>query len=310
MDSDQNAWDFEFQLTANQPAWFSAKTGQGSKDISEFGDNKTGELKCWAIDIDPPAPATTEIKKKFNYLYASAIIVESLPLVAAYEYQAWAFNLATLGTPNGPLTLDGAEYDYCPAYLVYNFWAADDDGYGFAGSSTLSLAPCQQDLRQDRAPVCTKAQFDIWNENEIKFTGAWQCVKCYFEGELEGIGSLIWNKCDLGVKCKKTGVGGNKFTEHILHTNIGRFRVTPSLSTQCNSVFAKFGQDGKTPVDVCSGNQGKYPFLGVLVTELSSNIGPLAIDTYAATTGTGAGQFTAGTQVKWDAADVNAAVKR
>jgi len=309
MDSDQNAWDFEFYLTANQPAWFSAKSGLGSKDVSEFGDNKTGELKCWAIDIDPPAPATTEIKKKFNYLYASAMIVESLPLSAAFEYQAWAFNLTTLGTPNGPLTLDGAEYDYCPSYLVYNFFAEGGDFNGFsAESSYLSLAPCQQDLRQDRSPVCTKAQFDIWNENEIKYTGAWQCVKCYFEGELSDIGSLIWNKCDLGVKCKKTGVGGNKFTYDILHTDLGRFRVSPSLSTQCNSVFAKFGQDGKTPVDVCAGNQGKYPFLGVLVTEVSSTGG--AADTYAATTGTGAGQFTAGAQVKWDAADVNAAVKR
>jgi len=307
MDSDQSAWDFEFPITANQPVWFSAKTGQGSVDVSEFGDNKTGELKCWAIDIDPPAPATTEIKKKFNYLYGSAIIVESAPLVAAFEYQAWAFNLTTLGTPNGPLSLNGTEYDYCPSYLVYNFVADDlnpNDIFG-AGGSYLSLSPCQQDLRQDRLPVCTKAQFDIWNENEIKFTGAYQCVKCYFEGELADIGTLIWNKCDLGAKCKKTGVGGNKFTNGVLHTEIGRFRVTPSLSTACNSVFSKFGQDGKTPVDVCSGNQGKYPFLGVLAMKID-----IGADTLVATTGTQAGQFTAGTQVLWDAADVSGAAKR
>jgi len=317
MDSDQYAWDFEFFITANQPVWFSAKTGEGNAlGISEFGDNKTGELKCWAIDIDPPGEAT-EIKKKFNFLYASAVIIESAPVVAAYEYQAWAFNLYTVGQipsgdPAGPLQLDGLEYDKCPAYLVYNFWAADNDGYGFGGNSTLSLSPCQQDLRQDRAPVCTKAKFDIWNENEIKFTGAYQCVKCYFEGELFDIGNKIWKWSDVA-KPKKSGVGGNKFTENVLHTDIGRFRVTPELSTACNGVFAYNGIDslGKAAViDRCAGNQGKYPFVGVLVTELSSAIfAPVNVDTYAATTGTGAG-VGAATEVKWDAAEIGAAPKR
>jgi len=266
MDKDQNPSDFEIYLTANQAIWFTAWQGYGTVDVSEFGDNKTGELKCWAVDIDPPAQYSTEILKKFNFLYGSAVLVQSDPFPAAFEYQAWAFNANNLPSPAGPINLNGNEYDYCPAYLAYNFYAYDGwvgidygsefpwDHLAVAGNSYLSLSPCQQDLRQDRSPVCTKAQFNIWNENEVKFTGAYQCVKCYFEGVLTGIGGSKWSKCDLNYydkagnflfnKCKATGVGGNKFTYDVLHTDLGRTRVSPSLSTACNGVFARFGEFG------------------------------------------------------------------
>jgi hypothetical protein len=337
MDAAQVPSDFEIYLTANQAVWFTAWQGWGTVDVSEFGDNKTGELKCWAINIDPPAPYTTEILKKHNYLYGSAVLVQSDPFAAAFEYQAWAFNLNNTPLAQaGPINLDGAEYDYCPAYLVYNFWAYGgwvgiDYGTEYpydhpadAGNSYLSLSPCQQDLRQDRLPVCTKAQFNIWNENEVKFTGAYQCLKCYFEGTLTGIGAK-WGSCDLkypspgyaeGVdKCKASGTGGNKFTFDVLHTDLGRLRVSPSLSTACNGVFAKLGNDGKTVVDVCANNQYKSPFVGVLLTDLEvfypiEGLGHVLPNTFAGTTGTGASQFTGATkpggfppQILWDAGD-------
>jgi hypothetical protein len=329
MDSTQAAWDFEFKLTANMPAWFSAKTGVGSVDVSEFGDNKTGELKCWAVDIDPPAPAVSEVAVKFNFLYGSAIIIESLPHTAAFEYQAWAFavNTAQAFSTAGPLNLNGAEYDNCPGYLVYNFFSADEESTEplfTADGSVLSLSPCQQDLRQDKTPVCTKAKFDIWNENEAKLTGAYQCVKCWFESELDEIGALTWQGCDVtkiaNGKCKFTGFGGNKFTVDVIHTDLGRFRVNPLATTDtfaaCKGVFSKLDLDGKTLVDVCpAANQFRTPFVGVLVTKL--DVG--SDDVYAATTGTAAGSFSGGTNIggggpapliKWDAGEIQQAPKR
>jgi hypothetical protein len=307
MDNEQNAWDFEFRLTSYQPVWFSAKTGQGSITVSEFGDFKLGELKCWAIDINPPAPSATEELKQFNYLYGSAIYVAQ-SASESFEYPAWAFALNNKPLdPSGPINLNGTEYDYCPSYLVYNFFA-DASSLDILGSilgNGIILSPCQQDLRQDRSPVCTKAKFDVWNENESKLTGAYQCVKCYFAGDLEDIGLNEWNKCDLGSKCKKTGYRGINFSHAALKTDLGRFRVSPELSSACNNVFSKFGQDGKTPVDVCAGNQIRTPFVGINITGISFN----SAFFYPATTGTQAGQFTNPTktggvppQILWDTA--------
>lgn len=321
MDKSQNAWDFEIELTAYQPIWFSAKDGWGSVDVSQFGDNQTGELKCWAITIPESPEGALEELRQFNYLYGNAIIIESTPEPRAFEYNAWAFFLHTATPGHGNLDLDAVEYDACPAYLVYNFFAegAQADGADF-GETTLTLAPCQQDLRQDKAPVCGKAKFDIWNENEGKLTGAYQCVKCWFEGVLSDIGIDVWDKCDLtsiaNGKCKKTGVGGNKFTYDVLHTDLGRFRVTADTWPACKGVFSKLGQDGKTPVDVCAdtANQFKTPFLGVRLTSVEINAPD---DAWAGTTGTGAGQFTGVTQsggfppyIKWDRGENYQAPKR
>jgi len=41
MDKTQAAWDFEIELTAFQPVWFSARDGYGTYDVSQFGLNPT-----------------------------------------------------------------------------------------------------------------------------------------------------------------------------------------------------------------------------------------------------------------------------
>jgi hypothetical protein len=300
MDIDQKSWDFVFSLTANQPAWFSAKTGQGSIDVAGFGEEKEGELKCWAIKVlpDPNNPGgTIENQIAWNDLYGTALTIfaiSSPPIATSWEYNAYAFaarNIARglpVGDP-GTLLLNGSfvdpGYDACPAYLIFNFFAQDDrfptgsgglgNGLGFpVGSTDLALVPCKQDFRQDSGPICSKVKFDIWNENESKLTGSYQCVKCWFEGVLSDIGTRVWGGCDLANltngKCKPTGFGGNKFTQSFLKTDLGRFRVTPDSFAACTGVFSKIGQDGKTPVDVCGDplNQWKTPFLGLLITQL------------------------------------------
>jgi hypothetical protein len=316
MDSYQQSWDFVFPLTANQPVWFSAKTGLGSIDVAGFGEGKQGELKCWAIKVlpDPKNPGgTIENQIAWNDLYGTAMMIFST-LPSSFEYNAFAFaarNIARglpVGDP-GTLLLNGSfvdpGYDACPAYLIFNFFAEDNKAGGFGGpdgkvgvlafESDLALVPCKQDFRQDSSPICTKVKFDIWNENESKLTGSYQCVKCWFEGILSDIGTATWAGCDLANltngKCKPTGFGGNKFTSSFLKTDLGRFRVTPDSFAACTGVFSKIGQDGKTPVDVCGDplNQWKTPFLGLLITELG--YGDLGL---VATTPAYAGAWVAG----------------
>lgn len=341
MDACQNPWDFEVALTAYQPVWFSAKTGNGSKAVSEFGQGLCeenhasglgddgaqfgkGELKCWAINI-PAVEDGLEQVKKFNYLYGNAIIIDP-DLGRAFEYNAWAFYLDNVpaNPSSGSINLAGGEYDKCPGYLIYNFFAqgavlsTDTAVPGPAfGDSTLTLVPCVQDLRQDREPICTKAKFDVWNENENKLTGAYQCIKCWFEGVLTEIGEKTWNGCDLP-SCRYTGVGGTKFTKGTLKTNLGRFRVSPDTFPACASVFKQYDLDGETVVNVCEpAFQHKTPFLGVLLTDVAvgSKL-PADVNAWAGKTGTTAGSFQQDTghgffpRILWDPAQTYLSPKR
>jgi len=210
MDSFQDAWDFEFTLTAYQPVWFSASTGKGSIDIpNPFGLGKQGELKCWAIkelDTIPPTDVTTENQISWNYLYGTAMLIFPNGH-SVIEYNAFAFAAAgsigrgnAVGTP-GTILLNGStDYDACPSYLIFNFFA---EGATLANGTTLSttvgqsdlaLAPCKQDLRQDATPICSKVKFDVWNDNEDKLTNGYQCIKCWFEGILSEIGTKVWRR--------------------------------------------------------------------------------------------------------------------
>lgn len=320
MDVFQQHQDFVFTLTAYQPVWFSAQTGKGSIDVPPFGFPEginRGELKCWAVKEfrDPNNPGCTiENQISWNHLYGSALKISTPGIYPAYAYEYNAFAFAarnvTQGSPvitppdttPGNLTLNGdstlAGYDACPSYLVFNFFAYDPPtsggGLGAYGKDTLSfwanhlaLAPCRQDLRQDSNPVCSKVKFDIWNENEWKLTGAYQCIKCWFEGYLQEIGTDTWLECDLdnlpNGKCKATGYKGTNFSRTVLKTDLGRFRVTPDTFTACKNVFDKIDIDGKTPVDVCSGFSYKTPFLGVLSTNVGLHLGRSPASTFVDT---------------------------
>ena len=44
----------------------------------------------------------------------------------------------------------------------------------------LTLHPVTADLRQDSfGPITTKAKFDIWNQNEVRFSGTERCITCW-----------------------------------------------------------------------------------------------------------------------------------
>jgi|WetSurMetagenome_2_1015567.scaffolds.fasta_scaffold01671_2 hypothetical protein len=258
VDENQTIQDFMFRLTPNQPVWFRASDGRGDvMTVPPFMGDR-GELKCWAVD----AAGAGQIA--FNHLYGNALIIYGQ--VSGLEYSAWSFTArglvqgAAVGT-GGNLRLTGANggYDACPQYLVENFIADvfnEGSEFGEQRWPGLALVPCKQDLRQDRVPTCTKAKFDVWNENETKYTGAYRCLKCWFEGYLAEIGYYYADK--------SYGFGGDKFILADLHTYLARFRVTGVASTVCNNKF-------KTPdtvygpgVDKCKGGQVNSPLLGVL----------------------------------------------
>jgi len=252
VDRDQEIQDFLFRITPNQPVWFNARTGEGTVSVPPFMATH-GELKCWAVN------ANGDKQIAFNHLYGSAIVMITS---TGFEYNAWSFTARgvkqgdPVGTIPGKLELTGVDggYDACPQYLVENFIAYQEGPPEF--EPTLALVPCKQDLRQDRTPTCTKAKFDVWNENETKYTGAYRCIKCWFEGELGEI--------DIPGPPNGYGYGRDKFTKAGLHTWLARFRVTGVASTVCVNKF-------KTPdtvygpgVDKCKGGQVNSPLIGVL----------------------------------------------
>jgi hypothetical protein len=242
VDWDQNIEDFMFRLTPNQPVIFSAYFGsdlQGFVTVPPFMGGR-GELKCWAVN------AAGDQQISFNHLYGNAVIAQE---DAGIVYNAWSFTAraplkAVMGT-GGTLLLTGAAggYDACPSYLVTNFVPAfAPDPWRQGVVPDLTLVPCKQDLRQDRVPTCTKAKFDVWNENETKFTGAYVCLKCWAEGYLNEISPPY-------------GFGGDKFTMFTLKTFAARFRVQSANNAAC-----------KASIPACASIPGVLtPFVGLML---------------------------------------------
>jgi hypothetical protein len=272
VDQSQGIQDFMFAITPNQVVWFSAQLGEGSPGatVPPF-TGPEGELKCWAVD------ASGQQQISFNHLYGSAQIYYAFPVLGAFETNAWVFTArgVPLGDPigsPGQLDLTGLTggYDACPQYLIANFPTAVPD----VQTERLTLVPCMQDLRQDRTPTCTKAKFDVWNENETKFTGSYRCIKCWYEGYLSEIGA------------DKIGYGGVNFTTAGLGgSTYGRYRVQGVASTVCNGKIAG-----------CAGvKQVASPLLGLQT--LENPRGDVLLMTGNATFGAGAD---GSGFVKWD----------
>lgn len=268
MDDNQDVEDFHFLITANQPIVFATNENQYGP---MFGTNTQGSLVCWAQNAADSKPEV------FNHLYGYAMIDGT----ANVFYNAYSLPITNLknnymtrlSATEIQLNLYGTNaYAACPKYLITNFAPGDDDTTGVndlvGGAPDLTLWPCKQDLRQDRIPTCTKAKFDIWNWNEVKFTGAYQCFKCFFEGFLEDIG----NPASFIYKRGK-GFGYDKFDYTKLGSkDIARMRVQGVKSTVC---------DGNTGIPsesyICPSTEAT-PLLGLMLygTPLGNTIDPVA----------------------------------
>ena len=181
--------DFTIDLTHNQPiAWWAStgkpygySAGLGSIVAPPFGkfpdgvSRQGGELKCWAVTDDVTG------EKSHNHLFGTASVVRTATGQTS-EYTAWAFSAfaadqTKLGSP-GVLSLDNREYDACPSMLLGNFLTS---GGRVANGTEVTLASCNQDLRQAYTPTITKLTWTFFNQDEIKYTGTRTCADSWFE---------------------------------------------------------------------------------------------------------------------------------
>jgi hypothetical protein len=227
MDVEKNKVDFQVRFTENQPFWFDVGSGEGTKTVQSFptfGGHYTGELKCWAVNDN----GTRQIS--WNHLVGSATVFD-FENSAAYEYNAWAFQALrpqgeTVGSEQGRLKLNGVDYDLCPRRLLGNFapvgrfaqYGEDGDSV-FYEDTELTVASCKQDLRQDFEWRATKLAFNVWNEDEVKFTGAHECADSWHETLLSEVETA-----------------GQNFLAAFLKTDSAYYRVEGIKSTVCDNV--------------------------------------------------------------------------
>jgi hypothetical protein len=192
--------DNEIMLTANQPVYWSVFTGlpqgvspwivldPGTPPGRPAGDGSgdrvlRGYVLAWAVN-------STGEEIRFNHLAGSVTVVD-YEVGAAWEYNACAFPIVdpsvahgeSSGTP-GVLNLDGDEYVQAFDLLLMNFIATGSPAFTgprvVTANTDLTLLPISADLRQETdGPVFTKAHIDVWNENEVKFSGSHRCIACW-----------------------------------------------------------------------------------------------------------------------------------
>lgn len=144
-----------------------------------------GYVVGWAVDAE-----NREIR--WNHLAATATVIDYRDGAAA-EYPAYTVQAVAdvehgmpLGTP-GDLLLDGAEYGAVYDTLTMPFFADGVMEPCVGGPmiasvrSDLTLMPVSMDLVREGEPVSTKAEFTVWNENEVKFSGMSRCITCWDE---------------------------------------------------------------------------------------------------------------------------------
>jgi hypothetical protein len=246
---EQPGWNWQdgsIVLTPDQPTYWSAATGlpAGVAPFTELDpgpfpgrpalDGTTdrvlrGFVLAWAVD-----DSGAEIR--WNHLSASAAVVH-YARSSAWEYGASAFQVVSAVAegaftgvlPVGRLDLNGIEY--APPYdrLLYNFQSVESSAFGPPGAprqviseTDLTIHPVTADLRQGTGgPVATLASFDVWNQNEVKFSGARRCVTC-------------WDRTPL-----RRYDAPNHFLRQHLQTDHGTARIRGLASPSCpNSVAA------------------------------------------------------------------------
>ncbi|MCB9849712.1 MAG: hypothetical protein H6817_03315 [Phycisphaerales bacterium] len=253
-----NSTDVEIELTGHQPTYWSAFTGQpagvapftvldpgvlpGRKAADGSGERVLrGFVVAWAVDR-----FGQEIR--WNHLKGDVAIV-NYGSGSAWEYTAYAFqtinpaiaNGSPTGTP-GTLFLNGTEYDRGYGVLLLDFYASGGTPFHIANcaapalDSELTLMPITMDLRQETSgPVTTKANFTIWNQNEVKFTGLDRCVTCWDSTLLSQYGTP------------------NHFLRENLQTDKGKAQIDGLASQVCDVDYEPGdGPVGSNPLDQLS----------------------------------------------------------
>jgi len=221
-----------------------------------YGPYLRGLLACWAVD------GGAQNQVKWNHLSMTVTVYNA---ASAYEYNAYAFFVPT-GTDlqpvgvAGTLNLNGLEYDACPLYQIGQFTPPTVTGAGYNAVFTattpqtppqpntnpafpaiswnrLAIAGCNLNLNQDWAPVWTKLQFDVWNEEEVKYTGAYECADSWHETDFRpGFNPQNNGVVTPGVPGFVDGMdaAGQNFNFTTLASYAARYRVQGVKSPQCD----------------------------------------------------------------------------
>lgn len=232
--------DNQIYLTQNDSAYWAASTGIGSQSVSPFTvldpgfppgrpdpDGSTDRvLRGFIIAF---AVNSSGEETKWNHLSGDGTLVNYAEH-SAWDYNAWAFQSVATGLPTGAqtgtpgvLNLNGLEYAPCFSDLLMNFQAVGSNAYTggnqiVVSNTDLTINVVSADLRQETTgPVTTKASFDIWNDNETKFSGLDRCVSCWDQRLLSNY-SLP-----------------NHFLIQNLQTHIGKARINGLASQLCNT---------------------------------------------------------------------------
>ncbi len=242
--------DFHFFLTPKQSVSWDVVTHHGNITPPPFpvggpfgqGDAALGELICFAVN------SSQSEQVRFNHLTGVATVVQNEAGAPqpkhAFKYNAWAFTARSTpgvppppdGTPVGTagrLLLTGGgvgTYDACPQYLIANFSPGGLSDAGLPNvlgpvtyiDNDLAISSCNQDLRQDFAINLVKLRFEVWNEVEEEFTGAYQCADSVLTFGLDDPEDHVPVNFDL-----------SNFTYANLQTHNARVEIDGVSSAQC-----------------------------------------------------------------------------
>lgn len=226
-----NHIECRFTLTKNQPRYLSLFDGNlcPSFRVLDFDGRDAGNGQRYlrgavyfiAIASIPGHDQKAEIRH--NHLFGTAMLID-LEEHFVWQYAPYAIQAlsGSQGEPPdgilGQIKMDGVEFQAPPNRLVQEFFAVGSGALapGTLVDGELSLMPASVDFRQDTSgPVVTNAVFDVFNENEVRFSGARRCVSC-------------WDQALMSLQPPP-----NYFLRSLLGTDRGWSRIDGRASVQC-----------------------------------------------------------------------------
>ena len=187
-------YDMAFSLTANQITAF-----ETSDLAAPFGMSGAVSMYVWAVNAD-------NAQIRWNHLSGGVIGSGAYASAAAME----GGNGDTVGVA-GVINMDGSEYSSAFNGATYNFVASGDE---------LTIELLDHDFAdKNAADPNTKIVAEIWNSNEVKFSGTARCVSCIESASLDS-----WS--DSAV---------NFFRSSSLGTDLGKARLSTEANASCGS---------------------------------------------------------------------------
>ena len=191
------SYDMAFSLTANQITAFS--TDDLAAPFGDGGMAASVSMYVWAVGAD-------NAQIRWNHLSGGVIGSGAYASAAALQGN----NGDAIGVA-GTLNMDGVEYSSAFNGATYNF-VADAD--------MLTIELLDHDFAdKNAADPNTKIVAEIWNSNEVKFSGTSRCVSC-----IESASLSDWS--DSAV---------NFFRASSLGTSLGKARLSTEANASCGS---------------------------------------------------------------------------